>query len=1568
MIVLETFNFITQNLNVSKIITSTLRRALKKQTKLLIMATLLSLTVAIVSCQSAKVTTSKLAVDAVTGRAVTGLPVVGGVVRAYDLQGNEVSNTDTDASGSYVLSNLDTDNHGYLLVLQTIESTGSEKMAAAVNSFSSPKIATDDAKVESVYYFSILPKGHKGLININPFTSAVTLLYLTQQAAKKGFQSVDMQHLILRGKIYSNNLNGKDGVSLVADEDLAGEAGKVKLLASYNNLRYIMPSLDYLLKIKNVSSDPQEAFNAIFFNDITPASGTGVDGVLDLVTIKPSSLNSATITVASKTPETQELIRTVQEQVDQAQGQSGDPMQVGASETRSGVSIPLVSDVINQRVAAGQKAKTTLPPADQIAQLSDQDIKNKVAKTDDQQSVLTGHVGSLFNSVKKAANLPIVFLFSKPVSGETREGAQAVKYNGFIYIANLTIHPKDAPLLLRTTHPLVRNVQPDDPKISYHVDGVGAYESLYDSIPTEEAILDQSTAWYTYEPSTSQTAAGLSYGDGKFEFISQHPLEQGDGFLISYAGRADLESVDTSYCKLAGDNCLIKVIKDSSEIDDYFNNLVAQGAVTDEVITRAHHIAIYAKLDSILTKSVASLEALIQQETSIPDTSVPATKLTPATVVGVPATKLTPATVVETTPQTPDTVTQPTQPTPQTPDTVTQPTQSTPQTPDTSTTTPDTSIAATKLTPATVVQPANQAPVAQGPVDIGDSHAFLCHSDPDPKLTALQLLSKVYPLTKLRTFCQTNGSGGQTAAAAARPSVIKIEDPQFDTIKGKATGSQAVEVTLSLPHGARHFTNRWRHLDGASASANYQARMSVAINANGVVSGNGWRLFLKMPNIVVPGANTSYGSIMAAYNAKSNVVLFYGPRKSGYQDVEVGGWNTNTNTVGGAHFDATIFARQDLSSAKFECLIQMGKTLYKCEVTNNLSGSPAFASRASDDVWAQIQAEAYASRLISPNEEVSREAAGKMPSEIALGKDIYNNDPRGGAAFLDPTMKAKLIAMAQAEKGGAPATPTQTVTTPQAPTTPTQTVTTPQAPTTTTQTVTTPQVPTTPQVQTGAGADLFASIAGATAEQIANNAPATSMDKAVIQLYRPGVNAIASIKANEKLLPHKHHIIAYAEPFLLGGSMRPLASTSTFPKYISQLTIAFVKPDYLIPAGQDGYENAIFGDWMDGSDRWAGQILPNDLPSIIDQISQNHAVILGLGGWTYSATENHWPAWSNAAGKPLAQSALKRAWVNYLVSHHLDGLDVDYEVETATLTQQWLNAYLGAIITAREVIDEATKQDNRPRILTLAARAVQVMCTADTANVPTASGKTDYCKGKTAVWSKEVGALRKLFNQDITVAGTTQKVKVRDMIDTLSLMSYDAGRKEISPEQVYYDAKDIYNGPVNIGFEQPREAWPSVDAGADGIALVLSKNSDIQKVPTALQRYHYVTGDQYGRAVHVPYTIEHGAEVIKNYQNHSFANPHASTAQDGFMFWEFGAKIQAPYPADYPAKYWVGWRQIIQGLCQNLVDQGLTPVDSNCTTPAANGLLPKESPTNWLKSSNWLNLSSDQKHKVIFGN
>jgi len=265
---------------------------------------------------------------------------------------------------------------------------------------------------------------------------------------------------------------------------------------------------------------------------------------------------------------------------------------------------------------------------------------------------------------------------------------------------------------------------------------------------------------------------------------------------------------------------------------------------------------------------------------------------------------------------------------------------------------------------------------------------------------------------------------------------------------------------------------------------------------------------------------------------------------------------------------------------------------------------------------------------------------------------------------------------------------------------------------------------------------------------------------------------------------------------------------------------------------------------------WSGTGLnfnanPTDIKEVIRVMHQlKKKVILTLGGATY-------PNWSQLPLEAGQNGPTKSALTQFLIDMGVDGLDVDYELQSASMDDKAIGDYARTIQAMREAVSAAGPD----KLLTLAAWSTGADYTATTGAGPNGI----------SFWGDQAGRERLTFAK-VVANGPFAGRTIVSLFDVVDLMTYDAQTLHFDPVTTYdeYRALVPASTPVSIGLEISPEGWSG--------GLLVINNSDASVPGT------YIALDQYGRSNRGAYSVERFLNYVKN--NTASANPH-----DGGMLW-----------------------------------------------------------------------------------
>lgn len=335
-------------------------------------------------------------------------------------------------------------------------------------------------------------------------------------------------------------------------------------------------------------------------------------------------------------------------------------------------------------------------------------------------------------------------------------------------------------------------------------------------------------------------------------------------------------------------------------------------------------------------------------------------------------------------------------------------------------------------------------------------------------------------------------------------------------------------------------------------------------------------------------------------------------------------------------------------------------------------------------------------------------------------------------------------------------------------------------------------------------------------------------------------------------------------------------TTSNIPDYITNLNLAFVRPDTTYVKGSYAFDQEVAGfEFFEGAATPNGQrkFTPQqsqDLRSSIAALkARGTKVFLSVGGWSYSQGSQ----WSGFNAKNIVDLAQDLGAA---------GVDIDWESSGSNCNKQTEGQFgctkdgeIAGIITSLHHEIQARNADLQISIAGWSTGAYYVKGT------PFEEGKVQ--------WGSPFG-------------GTMYRV-VKDhgnKIDFINLMSYDGG-EYYDPREGYESYRAIYGGPINMGMQIAPE-------GSGSAVLKLKAE------PGTVYDAEMLTGQNNMATKY--YNVETLVNYIKN----------KGRVNDGFMLWQlWKQRVHQPAPAGAATENSAG-----QYVCSNL------PLKGNCsqTIPA----------------------------------
>ncbi len=355
------------------------------------------------------------------------------------------------------------------------------------------------------------------------------------------------------------------------------------------------------------------------------------------------------------------------------------------------------------------------------------------------------------------------------------------------------------------------------------------------------------------------------------------------------------------------------------------------------------------------------------------------------------------------------------------------------------------------------------------------------------------------------------------------------------------------------------------------------------------------------------------------------------------------------------------------------------------------------------------------------------------------------------------------------------------------------------------------------------------------------------------------------------------------------------------PAMYSHLAISFLNPEMNYIRGS--YDMSVTG--LDYTNFPAGGFDSRyKLLNLREQIRvanrRNQKVVLAMGGATFHEWEN-----VAAEGNSGQAGPHIRSLADLLLDLNADGLDVDYERHTkyGHSPVETAEELRGAIRALRMAVDLANQEDDdkKDRILTISAWSTgadvswnavkyggsnrsdgQPLSGPVYTQVDKNAAKSAY---DNAVANGEdhatIAELLHIYNNVVVVGSPRisiwgggagmhrhafEDASVKELIDILSVMSYDASYHNFDPVLAWHQYRNIMPNdvPVLLGFEQGPEGWN------DGQVLV-RKNADAGPTGTIFEE------DTYGNELtNAYYSVERLAKYVKMNK----VNDH-----DGVMIW-----------------------------------------------------------------------------------
>jgi hypothetical protein len=295
------------------------------------------------------------------------------------------------------------------------------------------------------------------------------------------------------------------------------------------------------------------------------------------------------------------------------------------------------------------------------------------------------------------------------------------------------------------------------------------------------------------------------------------------------------------------------------------------------------------------------------------------------------------------------------------------------------------------------------------------------------------------------------------------------------------------------------------------------------------------------------------------------------------------------------------------------------------------------------------------------------------------------------------------------------------------------------------------------------------------------------------------------------------------------------------PDCLSHLLVSFVAPDLSFDAA------AVGAGTCTGTGLGFSATCRGIQAAIRVARSRGQTVLLAVGGSTYSS---RWRNLAAEAGQPIESAVHKKALRDLLDYLGADGLDVDYEAEGGPGSAV-ADEYAKAILAMREAVEAATKGR---RLLTLAGWSTGADCTSNQLADPSANAG---CLAAT-YWGGSGGRERDVLQRKIAASGTgasfAGKTTIADLIDEISIMSYDARYEHFDPTKAFKLYRAIFpTKNVNIGLETAPEGWA-------GAILVCNNDDASASWPGTI-----ILKDQESLAVNQPYSVERSVGYVRDH-------------------------------------------------------------------------------------------------------
>ena len=333
------------------------------------------------------------------------------------------------------------------------------------------------------------------------------------------------------------------------------------------------------------------------------------------------------------------------------------------------------------------------------------------------------------------------------------------------------------------------------------------------------------------------------------------------------------------------------------------------------------------------------------------------------------------------------------------------------------------------------------------------------------------------------------------------------------------------------------------------------------------------------------------------------------------------------------------------------------------------------------------------------------------------------------------------------------------------------------------------------------------------------------------------------------------------------------------PNYITNVNLAFVRPNTAYQAGSREFDQAVSGfEFVEGASTFTGQkkFTAQQAQDLINNIAALKArgteVWLSVGGWSYSQGS----AWQNFSAPRVVDLALDLG---------ASGIDIDWEAsgsncnkaEPANFSCTGDAEIIGIIVDLHNEIQ--------------ARNAGLGISTAGWSTGAYYAKGTPFEEGKVQ-WGSPFG-------------GTMYNVVKHhgDKLTFLNLMSYDGG-SYYDPREGFAAYRAIYNGPINMGMEIAPE-------GSGGAVLELYAPAGVD------WNTGFLTGQNNDASNY--YNVETLVGYVQN----------AGEPDDGFMLWQlWKQRVHQPAPAGAATENSAG-----QYVCNNL------PLAGDCSQSIPN--LPK---------------------------